>query len=90
MRNVSDKSCIENQNTHFMFSNTFPKSGANVEKFGTGGQAADNIIRRMRFAHWIPEVTSTLRLCNIIAFPQQLLGEHVSMLRLYIICLYCV
>jgi hypothetical protein len=25
MRNVSDKSCRENQNTHFMFSNVFPK-----------------------------------------------------------------
>jgi len=25
MRNVSDKSCIENQNTHFMFGNCFPK-----------------------------------------------------------------
>ena len=25
MRNVSDKSCRENQNTHFVFSNDFPK-----------------------------------------------------------------
>jgi len=25
MRNVSDKSCKENQNTHFVFSNFFPK-----------------------------------------------------------------
>ena len=25
MRNVSDKSCTENQNTHFVFSNFFPK-----------------------------------------------------------------
>ena len=25
MRNVSDKSCRENQNTHCMFSNIFPK-----------------------------------------------------------------
>jgi len=25
MRNVSDKSCTEYQNTHFMFSNLFPK-----------------------------------------------------------------
>jgi len=24
-RNVSDKSCTENQNTHFMFNNVFPK-----------------------------------------------------------------
>jgi len=25
MRNVSDKSCRENQNTHFVFTNVFPK-----------------------------------------------------------------
>jgi hypothetical protein len=25
MRNVSDKSCRENQNTHFVFGNTFSK-----------------------------------------------------------------
>jgi len=25
MRNFSDKSCGENQNTHFMFNNLFPK-----------------------------------------------------------------
>jgi len=25
MRNVSDKSCRENQNTHFVFSKCFPK-----------------------------------------------------------------
>jgi len=25
MRNVSDKSCRENQNTHFVFNNIFPK-----------------------------------------------------------------
>jgi len=24
MRNVSDKSCTENQNKHFMFGNSFP------------------------------------------------------------------
>ena len=25
MRNVADKSCTENRNTHFMFNNIFPK-----------------------------------------------------------------
>jgi len=25
MRNASDKSCRENQSTHFMFNNVFPK-----------------------------------------------------------------
>jgi hypothetical protein len=36
MRNVSDKSCVENQNTHFVFSNYFSKTAKtlwdNVEK----------------------------------------------------------
>ena len=54
MRNVSDKSCREDQNTHFMFSNFFfPENSAfyqnNVEKCCRVGQATDdNIIRRMR------------------------------------------
>jgi hypothetical protein len=51
MRNVSDKICRENQNTHFMFNNNFPKSGANVEKFGIARQATDKVIWRMRFAY---------------------------------------
>jgi len=56
-----------------------------VEKYGIGGQATDNIIWRMRFAYWIPKATNTLRVCNIIAFPQQqLLGERVSMLRVFL------
>jgi hypothetical protein len=41
MRNVSDKSCRENQNTYFMFNNVFPKScclGNNAEKCGTARQ----------------------------------------------------
>jgi len=28
MRNVSDKSCRENQNTHFVFNNVFSKSAS--------------------------------------------------------------
>jgi hypothetical protein len=63
MRNVSDKSCRENQNTHFMFNNVFPKIlplWDNVEKYGTARQATDdNIIGRMRFACWITKATDT-------------------------------
>jgi hypothetical protein len=32
MRNVSDKSCRENQNTHFMFSNVFSENRAVYKK----------------------------------------------------------
>jgi hypothetical protein len=34
MRNVSDKSCRENQNTHFLFSDFFPKGFSFVRKCG--------------------------------------------------------
>jgi hypothetical protein len=62
MRNVSDKSCRENQNTHFMFNNLFPRKPCrlwdNVEKYGRVRQATDdNIIRRMRCACWINNAT---------------------------------
>jgi hypothetical protein len=55
MRNVSNNSCIENQKTHFRFSNfLFRKSYRlwdNVEKYGRSRLATDdNITRRMRFA----------------------------------------
>jgi hypothetical protein len=45
MRNVSDNSCTENQNTHFMF-NFFPLKIVplwdNVEKHSGGRQATDD------------------------------------------------
>jgi hypothetical protein len=34
MRNVSDKSCGENQNTHFVFDNLFFENRAGVRKGG--------------------------------------------------------
>jgi hypothetical protein len=46
MRNVSDETCRENQNTRFMFDNFFfPQNHAvcdNVEKYCRAGQAADD------------------------------------------------
>jgi hypothetical protein len=74
MRNVSDKSCRQNQNTHFMFRDFSRKSCRlwdNVEKYGTAGQATDgNIIRRMRTACWITKATDThtLRIFNTYCF----------------------
>jgi hypothetical protein len=46
MRNVSDKNCRENQNTHYVFSNFFPESRAiyeNVEKYRAGQATDDNM-----------------------------------------------
>jgi len=47
MRNVSDKSCRENQNTHFMFNTPpLPEKSCrlldNVEKYCRAGQATDD------------------------------------------------
>jgi hypothetical protein len=86
-RNVSDKSCRENQNTHFMFNNFFRKSCClwdNVEKYGRARQATDdNIIRRMRFACWVTKATDThWEYVILIAFAlQQRSRERAWMLR---------
>jgi len=45
MRNISDKSCRENQNTHFIFNNSFWKPChlcGNVEKYGRARHARDD------------------------------------------------
>ena len=45
MRNFLDKSCRENQNTHFMSSNFYQQSRRlwnNVENYGRAGQVTDN------------------------------------------------
>jgi hypothetical protein len=90
MRNVSDKSCRENEITRFALSNFFRKSCRlldNVEKYGAARQATgDNTIRGMCFACWITEATDTHSQCVIIiAFPQQhWLRECTSVLMLYV------
>ena len=63
MRNVSDKSCRENQNTHFM-SNNISRKYCHlwdiVEKCGRARQVTHgNIIRRMCFVCWIKRATNT-------------------------------
>jgi hypothetical protein len=61
---VSDKSCRENQNTHFIFNIFFFRKSyrlwENVEKYYRDGQATDgNVIRHTHFAYWITQVTNT-------------------------------
>jgi hypothetical protein len=71
MRNVSDKRCRANQNTHFMFNNFFRKSCRlwdNVEKYGRTEQDTHGIIRHISFACWITKATDTLRICNTCFF----------------------
>ena len=95
MRNVSDKSCRENQNTHFMFSNFFSQNCTVYEilwkNMVTARQATDdNIIWHMQFACWITRIIDAhSEYVILIAFPQQQsLCEHVSVLHyLYIVSL---
>jgi hypothetical protein len=46
MRNVSDKLCRENQNTHFTFSFIFKtcRLSDNVKKYRVGQAASDNMV----------------------------------------------
>ena len=52
MRNVSDKTCRENQNIHFMFSNCFPRKSYRLwgymENYGRAGHSVDDNIVRCR------------------------------------------
>ena len=62
MWNVSDKSCTENQNTHFVFSNVIFKSyhlWDNVGKYCTARKVTDNKTRRVSYACWIKKATDT-------------------------------
>ena len=85
MRNVSDKSCRENWNSHFISSNVFSKivpfmrycgkilySGSENWKFGSC----------VLNAGYLRLQTHTLRLCNHYCFPlQKWLHERPSILR---------
>jgi len=63
MRNVSDKSCTENQNTHFVFSNLFSFENravyqiiwTNIVERGRSQMA----IWRTRIACWKPKAINT-------------------------------
>jgi hypothetical protein len=96
MRNVSDKSRIENQNTHFVSSNFFFL----LENHAVCEIKWKNIVQpdrpqmtiwRMRIAYWIIKTTYThSEYVMLNAFPlQHWLHERTSMLRSYVRYLYC-
>jgi hypothetical protein len=93
MINTSDKSCRENQNTHFIFIYSFSGSYTVYEimckKYGTVIQARnDSVIRRMRFACWITKATDTQSEHVIhIAFPLQQWFRDSWVLCWYVRCL---
>jgi len=73
MRNVSDESCRENQNTHFVFSNTFLKNTPFMRKCGINGRATqatgENIVQCVHFCMLDNEgYKHTSRICNTFYF----------------------
>ena len=90
MRNVSNKSCRGNQNTHFVLNNFFSNIVPlwdNLEKNNVEWGRPQMRIRRISITCWITKATNThSQYVIIIAFPlQQCLQERASMLR----CVYC-
>ena len=92
-RNFTDKSCRENQNTYFMFSNFFFQELChlydNVEKYCRAGQAKDNVVHT-HIASWITkDINTRSEYIILTAFQlQQLLHESASLLHYtYIACL---
>jgi hypothetical protein len=88
---ISDKSCRENQNVHFIINIFFSKVMPlldNVEKYGTARQATVDSIRRRRFACCFTKAIDThSEYVIFIAFPlQQWLYDRASMLHLYVQC----
>jgi hypothetical protein len=73
MRNISDKSCTENQNTLFCSITFFWKSWHlwdNMEKYGRAGQATDdNTIQHRKDARIHTHIYS--QYWTLITFPQQ-------------------
>ena len=89
MKNISDKSCKENQITHFIFSNFSWKSYRlwdNVEKYSRTRQVTGvNVTRRMRFKCWITTATDTHSEYVIVKILplHQWLRARASILQLY-------
>ena len=87
IKNVSYKSCRENQSTHFLFNNFFFRKSYrlwdNVQKNILERGRPQMTIGRMRIECWIPKATNThSEYVILIPFLLQLwLNERNSMLR---------
>jgi len=73
MRNISDKSCRENQNTHFMFNHFFNRAIYEIMwKNSAEPNRPQMTIWRMSFTCWITKATDTHSACVVFfAFPLQ-------------------
>jgi len=93
MKNISDKSCRETRNTHFVFNKVFRKSCLlwhNVEKYCRAGQATDD---NMAHAHYMLVTKGykyAHRLFNIHYFSTvKMVARTRPIVTLYVHCLSC-
>jgi len=87
MRNVSHKSCRENQNTHFVFIALFFENLAVYEimyKSIVEPGRPQRTIWHMSIACWITKATNTPRICNTYCFSAAKILARTSCL---VICL---
>jgi hypothetical protein len=91
MRNVSDKSCRGNQNTHFCIQQLSSENRAVFEMWkNTVEWGRPQIaIRRMRIVYWLYKDIHTLRIRNTYAFPLQQCKNAHQCYRLSINCTSC-
>ena len=84
MRNVSDKQCRENQNTHFIFNKFFSNRAVSelMQRHTVDSCEPQMTVRHICTSRHVPIVTNThSEYAFLIAFPlQQLLQERTSML----------
>ena len=89
-RNISRKSCSENQTTHFMFNYFFSKIMPFMRycgKYCTAGRATDNSTARAH-AYWIPKATNTI--CNTCRFSTATMVAQTRLIvAFYVHCLSC-
>ena len=96
MKNVSDKSCRENQNTHFMFNNhsLLLKNRAIYEIMwkNTVQPGRPHItIWRMPIECRITKATNTHTICSTYCFSTAQMVARIRLnVTLYIYCLYCI
>ena len=86
IKNVSDKICRDNQNTHFKSNNFSPEKSCRYETMWKKNVKPDRTqikIWRMRIASWLPKATNTnSEYVILIGFQRQRwLHELASMLR---------
>jgi hypothetical protein len=89
LRNVSDKSCRENENTHFMFNNFWGGNPChlwdNADKYFRAREAKYvNKIGRMCFAWWINNAADRHSEYNTLLFHGKRLREHVLFLFCFV------